>query len=640
VYETYFGLSERPFSIAPDPQYLYMSTRHKEAMAHLSYGLSQGGCFIVLTGEVGTGKTTLCRNLLRDLPSNVDVALILNANIGEDELLQTICDELKIDYKDSQSQKKLLDTINHHLLDTFANNRHTVLIIDEAQLLSRDVLEKIRLLTNLETTKTKLLQIILIGQPELNDVLARNDLRQLSQRVTARYHLGALARTEIEEYINYRLSVAGCKQPLFSRQALNSMHSETAGIPRKINVLADHALLATYSKNQSLVDAKTIKQAARDVFIKSAPAEVSRVNIKPWWVVAAVIVMLNAALWWWFVQKEDAALNADFSAISSSPPSSSPSSSSPSSAIASNQSSTASRAQNSRVPQDTSTSSNNAELESENQQQVLTSVTNIDADQRVTINTQAQIKPGTVIESEEYLDAQDIDLQAFDANLSASATSTNRDPGFTDALETSADVTGRVNGFKKLAGLWQAELPAPLLNPVCSELSEQGLRCMTIRSWQQLQRANRPTLLVLEHNGQLHRVVLRSIENGRAFVMIGDAVREVSIAALRAQWNNEAIILWRPQTFGAPFLQLDNQSQQLPLIRDYLNHALLKSSMPPLQTVQSTVFDLDMSKKVFALQTRFAITPDSKIGNETYMLLNEIVDPQNTLVLRNRFINR
>jgi len=163
---------------------------------------------------------------------------------------------------------------------------------------------------------------------------------------------------------------------------------------------------------------------------------------------------------------------------------------------------------------------------------------------------------------------------------------------------------------------------------------------MTIRSWQQLQRANRPTLLVLEHNGQLHRVVLRSIENGRAFVMIGDAVREVSIAALRAQWNNEAIILWRPQTFGAPFLQLDNQSQQLPLIRDYLNQALLKSSMPPLQTVQSTVFDLDMSKKVFALQTRFAITPDSKIGNETYMLLNEIVDPQNTLVLRNRFINR
>ena len=164
-----------------------MSNRHKEAMAHLTYGLSQGGCFIVLTGEVGTGKTTLCRNLLSDLPDNVDVALILNANINEQELLQTVCDELKVDYPESASQKQLLDLINAHLLATFAANRHTVLIIDEAQLLSRDVLENIRLLTNLETTKSKLLQIILIGQPELNDSLRRNDLRQLAQRVTARY---------------------------------------------------------------------------------------------------------------------------------------------------------------------------------------------------------------------------------------------------------------------------------------------------------------------------------------------------------------------------------------------------------------------------------------------------------------------
>jgi len=311
VYEGYFGLTERPFSIAPDPHYLYMSARHKEATAHLSYGLTQGGCFIVLTGEVGTGKTTLCRNLLSDLPQNVDVALILNANINESELLQTVCDELKIEYSHLSSQKQLLDLINQYLLETFADNRHTVLIIDEAQLLSRDVLEQIRLLTNLETTKSKLLQIILIGQPELNDLLSRNDLRQLAQRVTARYHLGALERSEIEDYINFRLGVAGCKQPLFSRQALNKMHSLTSGIPRKINVLADHALLSTYSKNLSLVDAKTVKKAADDVFINSEPADKPNDNSKlRWWGVAALLLLLNIGGWWFFsTQKNDLSSN-------------------------------------------------------------------------------------------------------------------------------------------------------------------------------------------------------------------------------------------------------------------------------------------------------------------------------------------
>jgi len=269
VYLEYFGLVERPFSIAPDPQYLYMSARHKEAMAHLTYGLSQGGCFIVLTGEVGTGKTTLCRNLLDGLPANVEVALVLNANINEQELLQTVCDELKITYQNDDSQKQLLDQINAHLLERFANNQQTVLIIDEAQLLSRDVLEQIRLLTNLETTKSKLLQIILIGQPELNELLIRNDLRQLAQRVTARYHLGPLEQSEIEGYVNFRLRVAGCRKPMFTKQALTQLHKCTDGIPRRINVLADHALLSAYSNTSVLVDAKNIKSASKDVFIQS-----------------------------------------------------------------------------------------------------------------------------------------------------------------------------------------------------------------------------------------------------------------------------------------------------------------------------------------------------------------------------------
>ena len=254
MYEAHFGLSEKPFSIAPDPQYLFMSRPHQEAMAHLSYGVQQGGGFILLTGEVGTGKTTLCRNLLKRLPENINLALILNAAVQKDELLQSICDELEIKYKKNDSQKTLLNTLNQYLLDSFAKKRKTVLIIDEAQLLSRDVLEQIRMLTNLETTKNKLLQIILIGQPELNDILKRQDLRQLSQRVTARYHLNSLRSEDITEYVTTRLKVAGCAKPIFTKQALIKIHRITRGIPRLINVLCDHSLIAAYSKDSHLVE--------------------------------------------------------------------------------------------------------------------------------------------------------------------------------------------------------------------------------------------------------------------------------------------------------------------------------------------------------------------------------------------------
>ena len=262
MYLDYFGLTERPFSIAPDPQYLYMSGRHKEAMAHLSYGLTQGGCFIVLTGEVGTGKTTLCRNLLNDLPESVDVALILNANINKQELLQTVCDELGVSYKENYSQKQLLDQIYQHLLVKFADNRQTVLIIDEAQHLKPEVLEQLRLLTNLETNTKKLLQVILIGQPELQQLLQRRDLRQLAQRITARYHLLPLTKLELNQYVQHRLSVAQCTRSLFSKSAISALHKISKGIPRVVNLLCDRALIIAYGKNDTVIGRKIIQQAA------------------------------------------------------------------------------------------------------------------------------------------------------------------------------------------------------------------------------------------------------------------------------------------------------------------------------------------------------------------------------------------
>jgi general secretion pathway protein A len=239
MYQKHFGLTERPFSIAPDPRFLYMSQQHREALAHLLYGVGEGGGFVQLTGEVGTGKTTICRCLLEQLPGQVDMALILNPRVNALELLASLCDELHISYApDTSSVKVLTDILSAYLLDSHARGRRTVLMIDEAQNLSTEALEQVRLLTNLETTREKLLQIILVGQPELRSLLGRVELRQLSQRITARYHLEPISRSETAAYIRHRLQVCGAAEAIFNERAIDLVHQLSCGVPRLINVLA------------------------------------------------------------------------------------------------------------------------------------------------------------------------------------------------------------------------------------------------------------------------------------------------------------------------------------------------------------------------------------------------------------------
>ena len=262
MYNQYFGLRDSPFSIAPNPIFLYMSERHREALAHLLYGVRSQGGFILLTGEVGTGKTTVCRCLLEQLPEDVDVAFIINPKLSVDELLETICDEFHLVYEKNASRKLLVDAINDFLLESHRQNRRTVLIIDEAQNLAVDVLEQLRLLTNLETNERKLLQIILLGQPELQQLLAKQELRQLSQRVTARFHLQALSRAEVAEYVYHRLEVAGCKSELFPQAVINRIYRISEGIPRVINLICDRALLGAYSENKSQVSLSILTKSA------------------------------------------------------------------------------------------------------------------------------------------------------------------------------------------------------------------------------------------------------------------------------------------------------------------------------------------------------------------------------------------
>lgn len=266
MYLKHHQLDESPFSIAPNPRYLFLSQRHQEALAHLIYGLNHEGGFVLLTGAIGAGKTTLCRCLLEQIPDHVDVAYIFNPKLSDIELLATICNELGIEIPGNNTSVKLfVDRINTHLLKTHAEGRSSVLIIDEAQNLSPDVLEQMRLLTNLETHQRKLLQIILIGQPELTTLLEHPSLAQLTQRIVARYHLEALAPEEVAAYIQHRLSISGSTQTPIPEQLSGLIHRLTGGVPRLINVLCDRALLGAYTQGKKQVDRPILLQAATEV---------------------------------------------------------------------------------------------------------------------------------------------------------------------------------------------------------------------------------------------------------------------------------------------------------------------------------------------------------------------------------------
>lgn len=315
MYAEFFGLKQSPFSIAPDPRYLFMSERHREALAHLLYGIRGGGGFVLLSGEIGAGKTTVCRCFLEQLPENCRVAYIFNPKLTVSDLLKTICSEFHIEVKHEgigpATIKDHLDPLNAYLLAGHARGERNVLIIDEAQNLTPYVLEQLRLLTNLETSERKLLQIILIGQPELRTILAKPELEQLAQRVIARFHLGTLDKAETLQYIQHRMQVAGLRGPLpFSKQAVARIHDLARGVPRRINLLCDRALLGAYASGVPQVAAAVVDKAAREVFegeVAGLPAQGSptRLRALPGWLGTLGAGALGGALvagalfWWW-----------------------------------------------------------------------------------------------------------------------------------------------------------------------------------------------------------------------------------------------------------------------------------------------------------------------------------------------------
>jgi general secretion pathway protein A len=325
LYAQFFGLRREPFSIAPDPRYLFMTEQHREALAHLLYGVKGGGGFVLLTGEIGAGKTTVCRCFLEQVPREVNIAYVLNPRQTVDELLESICQEYRIPMPPrapGSGLKPLVDALNHYLLQTHALGQSNVLIIDEAQNLSVEVLEQLRLLTNLETAERKLLQIILIGQPELRDMLETPQLEQMAQRVIARYHLRALTAEDSAMYVRHRLEVAGLPGALpFNAEALALVHEVSRGVPRRINLVCDRALLGAYAKGRTVVDTEIVERSAVEVFgrmpdgMRSRAASLVRrreQRRRLTLLLAGLLLgggLVALAAWWWAQQPGRAAVS-------------------------------------------------------------------------------------------------------------------------------------------------------------------------------------------------------------------------------------------------------------------------------------------------------------------------------------------
>ena len=294
IYLQHFALKREPFSIVPDPDFLYPSQQHRQAVAHLKYGLDREGGFILLTGEVGTGKTTLTRTMLQRIPAHVRVAYVLNSKLNETDLLASICDELAIKLQKSKNlsfSKICIDALNQDLLASHAKGQKTLIVIEEAQNLSADVLETLRLLSNLETNTHKLLHILLVGQPELLEILGQKQLRQLNQRVVSRFHLLPLEQPELSNYINHRLHHAGAAGPIFDQGCIKVLFRLTKGVPRLINLICHQSLLAAYSLGAKSVSPALVKDASVEILSGLDNGKPNTSN-KPLIVVLLLVLMM------------------------------------------------------------------------------------------------------------------------------------------------------------------------------------------------------------------------------------------------------------------------------------------------------------------------------------------------------------
>ena len=570
MYLEHFKLKERPFSITPDPRFLYMSARHREALAHLLYGLGEGGVFVQLTGEVGTGKTTVCRCLLEQVPENVDIALVLNPKVTSTELIATVCDELGIEYPaDNISIKSLTDVLNRYLLDAYARGRRTVLIIDEAQNLSADVLEQVRLLTNLETSTQKLLQVILIGQPELRSLLARDDMRQLSQRVTARYHLDPISRDEADAYIKHRLQICGTTQSLFNKRAIDRIQQLSGGIPRLINVLCDRSLLGAYVEGKAQVDHKVVKKAAHEVL---AGDEKTSKGGGLFWIAAGLTVLLLASLAAMFQPwKRQTEVAVVAPVIGRAVP--------------------AGSTRREKLPVATPVKPVAAPVE------LLPEV----------VVEAVEAEPGdrVVPEPEQEQEPEQPPQPA---------------PRSLASLLADTDSSNYRAAWTELLALWSVVLPESVKPDFCDFAKQYGLLCMVEQgNWNTLRQFDRPAILQLvAADGRRVPVVLQHLDDSVATVIIGNEVYRLDSRQVENSWYGDYTVLLQVPPGGRLYLRIGDHGPVVSWLRQQLELAQGVSIPAP----DPLSFDFALQQQVLAFQRAHGLVADGIVGKNTMIHLN------------------
>lgn len=568
MYKDYFGLKDTPFSIAPNPEYLYMSDRHREALAHLLYGIRGDGGFLLLTGEVGTGKTTVCRCLLQQVPEDVDTAFILNPKLTADEMLATICDELQITYPDNASIKVLVDRLNQFLLDSYQADRRTVVIIDEAQNLSVDVLEQLRLLTNLETNERKLLQIVLLGQPELLTILAKPELRQLSQRVTARFHLDALEPNEVVEYIQHRLEIAGARGSLFPAKVVKRIYKITGGIPRLINLVCDRALLGTYVQNRLEVDIATVNKAAKETLgpMPTNPSQWRSVSIA-----ASVLFMIGLGLYFSQMTTIDA-IDTNTTASISDP------------------------LTVSTTTQTTLQLMDNPKAEAAKMEQQLS-----DEGGR-----------------QSYIDDAFVPIDQQDNNVGFVRQQKTAKP--IQIMTALAGFTDQASAFTRLYLLWGTEVAFSETDQPCSAAEDFGMSCYSNPgNLADIANLNRPVFVDFEIAGKPQNLLLTAIDSQTITLVGTDTEFHVNRADFLSYWDGQYTLLWRlPPGYETPTM-IGDQGETVAWLSDQLAFIDLQ----PKQKTTS-LFNRELEERVKRFQVSVGLLPDGRVGPQTWIHINSI----------------
>jgi general secretion pathway protein A len=649
-----FGFKENPFAITPDPRYLFLSRGHEESLAHLIYGTGPNGGFVLLTGEVGTGKTMLVRSLLAQQLGDVEIALVLNPRLSRREFIATICDELGVKYPGPPySLKKLIDALTLQLLKTHSEGRHTVLVVDEAQNLSPRVLETVRLLTNLETTRHKLLRIILVGQPELLQMLSTKEMRQVDQRITARYHLMPLQRQETARYITHRLAVAGIREDLFTPAAIRLIYRLTEGVPRLINTLCERSLLAIFSRGGQRAGTALVWQAWQDVRGRKQRSPVWR-----WSVAVVLLAAIGGGVylqWPALLQpsgdagtvavletgaKEKTVVSSGNAGVETVPKKAAkekkvassgdaqamptPETGVKEKTVASSGGAQAVTAPETGAKEKTAASSGDVKAVAGPKAGATEKVASISRQTPEPVANEAD-PPARLTPTESVVAKASPSVVEKTNKAAAGSAVDSSSQAVAKELEERFDLEGlflRPQSqdlvYQPLFALWGQSLQTDSPLPACEQASELGLRCLRARGdWPQIEDLNRPLLLRLVQGEQSRMLLLKLKDGGLLVVNDGNGEALIETQKLMPYWNGEFVMLWRPPV-GVALIGIGTSGEVVTWLRRQLQQF---DQQPFVNVAGQDRFDSSLKRRLQAFQRHHGLVDDGVAGQQTLIHL-------------------